>query len=477
MRKLGFKNIFLFFVMAILSFFIILIFVVAIKHMSSMDNHVYKLAEGSLIYTDEFLPIEVGKNSNLKKSFDTNYYLTTIEDNIPVKNKIGKSVVVYHPSDYKMYLYGTFYLVRNNGEIEKIEKKAEVTRTLSSSFYKISDRKYLWIDKSISSSDGSIKTKNYLIIELDKQGNATLANQEINEKTINPIILKGTEYDFDVVHEKLIINKEEIDLKNIIGSSNLYKDPENTEKGDKNQDKGEQNQKEENYYDEYLEKLVDHFNALKSGVIEANDALNNKNTDTNVNSHLDISRWISLGTIESMTTSVKVNYNVFDPSNEYSSIFLILTDSSGESKKFYLNKENNYYIVRGLSPNNEYTITLMYQLAISIDPSGSEISSDTVKVKTKKPEYQLQISKITSNQIYFYLKMDDEYQVESGNIILLSDDVQVANLAIDVEQAKKGYTASFPYEKLGYSVEIRLQDLVFNGQKVELDVFNKYINR
>lgn len=114
MRKLGLKNTFLFFIMAILSFFIIMIFVVAIRKMSSMDNNVYRLAEGSLVYTDEFLPIEVGKNTDLKKSFDTNYYLTTIEDNIPVKNKIGKSVIVYHPSDYKMYLYGTFYQVKNN---------------------------------------------------------------------------------------------------------------------------------------------------------------------------------------------------------------------------------------------------------------------------------------------------------------------------------------------------------------------------
>ena len=43
-------------------------------------------------------------------------------------------------------------------------------------FYKIDDRKYLVVDSKIVSEDYSIEANNYLLVELDKAGNAKLSN-------------------------------------------------------------------------------------------------------------------------------------------------------------------------------------------------------------------------------------------------------------------------------------------------------------
>ena len=224
MRKLGIKNIRLFVLLAILVFVILLIFFFGIRYVLNLDTSTYTLQKGSFLYDDDFNYIEVEDDAILKKSFDNAFYLTMLTDGISQKYKIGPSTVVYNDADYKMYLYGTFYQVSTSGEVQKLTKMTEVVKANVPQFYKIADRKYLWIDSTFTSTSG-LNTDEYLIIELDKQGNATLANHEMYEKTINPMVIKGSLYDFDVVHEKLILTDREIDLKNIIGSSNEYQDP------------------------------------------------------------------------------------------------------------------------------------------------------------------------------------------------------------------------------------------------------------
>jgi len=487
LRKLGVKNIRLFIFMSLLAIIIMGIFLFGIKYVAKIDTTTYEIADGSIVYNDDFQLIETKNNTKLQRSYDSNYYLTTLEEGLPVKYKMGQATIVYHPSDYKMYLYGNFYQVLNSGEVKKIEKKEEVIRTNSPFFYKITDRKYLWVDKKFTSDDGSIQAKDYLIIELDKKGNATLANNEMNEKTINPIILKGSQYDFDIVHEKLIIGKEEIDLKNIIGSSNLYEDPKEENNGSGGNNGGDDNfnavetppaaEDTSDYYKDYLKTLVKHFNNLTNSVIDTSQK-GNYGDGTSIY----LSRWVSLGTIEAGVTSIKVNYNVFDPNNEYATLFLIIKDASGEASKVYLNKEKDSYIISGLQPNKDYTLIFGYQLISSIDSTNSEINDDTVKVKTIKPSYELRFKKITATQIHFYLKMDSEYQAEAGNISLYTgydtnSFERIANAVIDIEKAKNGYVGTINYKDLKKFVELRVENLMYNGQPVSLDITSRYINQ
>ena len=469
MRKLGIKNIRLFVLLAVLVFVILLIFFYGIRYVLNLDTSTYTLTKGSFLYDDDFNYIEVEDDAILKKSFDNAFYLTMLTDGISQKYKIGPSTVVYNDSDYKMYLYGTFYQVLPTGEVAKLTKMTEVVKANVPQFYKIADRKYLWIDSTFTSTSG-LNTDEYLIIELDKQGNATLANHEMYEKTINPMVIKGSLYDFDVVHEKLILTDREIDLKNIIGSSNEYQDPIVEEDDTTTEEDG-------NYYDDYFEQLVNSFNNLTGNINDMNEQQQQEDNEEQI--RLDLTRWVSLKSVDTSVNSLTVHYQVFDPNNEYNAIFLLLQSEGVETKKFYLNKENTSYTIRDLIPNTEYTITFGYQLAKSVDELETEVTDDVVKIKTTKPNYHLAFTKITSSKLYYELKVDPLFQLESGTIRLYSDNQVLAEQAIDVSKITNGvYTGSFDNRNLGYLIEIRVEDFVYNGQFVnDFPITSKYINQ
>ena len=93
------------------------------------------------------------------------------------------------------------------------------------------------IDRTVESKDSSFVTSNYLILHLDKLGNATLLNDKTSYKTITPTILRTSSYTFDIANEKLNFGAEDVDLKKIIGSTNEYDSKTyNLNSNDKNKD-------------------------------------------------------------------------------------------------------------------------------------------------------------------------------------------------------------------------------------------------
>ena len=212
MRKLGKKNQVLFIILSLITVFMIAIFIYVIMLMLRKGNNTYELKKNSYLYNSDYEIIDVQGGLKLKKSFDGNYYL---KDNRK-STKLGKNVILDNYGNHRLYLYGTLYQVFTDGSIEKLSKETKVLKTPPTKFFKLGDRKYLMVDDNISSSDSSIKTSGYLIVEINKQGNATLVNDKMNIKTINPIVLYGSTFDFDIANEKLIYHNQEIDLKNII---------------------------------------------------------------------------------------------------------------------------------------------------------------------------------------------------------------------------------------------------------------------
>ena len=87
------------------------------------------------------------------------------------------------------------------------------------------------------------------------------------------------------------------------------------------------------------------------------------------------------------------------------------------------------------------------------------------------------IEKITSNRIYFYLKSDESYLIESGKISLYSDSTKILSKEIDPLNIQNGYVDYFEFATLGYEIELKLEDTIFNGDKVVLNISSKYINK
>ena len=461
--KFKVNNVKSFFMFAFCVLIIIGLFGFFFLRFNKLDDNKCPLILGSAFYNDNYNYVKVEKTSYLAQKFDGNYYLYQKENNKTSKEKIGENPVVYNDGDYKVYLYGNAYQIKSSGDIVTLTGVTEIPKASPTKFYKLRDRKYLMVDSTLRTSDNSIKTSGYLIIELDKQGNATFANNELNIKTIKPMVLKGTTMSFDIANEKLIYNKKEINLKNIIGSTNAYKKDEGKDKDDKkdlpasgNSNNGVSGGSSDNsYYDEYLKNVIYSVNNLTNSVTEVNDK-----TDTSVKkgeNYYDFSKYIALKNIESSVTTITVNYSVVDPNNEYQTVFIKVDDNMGITNKYYLNKNEVNYIIRDLMIE--------------------EVVEDVVNVKTKVPTCSVAVTRVATDNITFNVKITPEYKFESGNIHLYVDSNSSTLVAVNMDKAatESGFTSTMSFDNLGQLNVLRLEDLVYNGSSVNLDCSYRFV--
>ena len=220
MRKLssGNKLNFIMFAFIVLVIMVIMLGVLT-KGLKNVQEK-YQVTKNVCIYDDKYNYINLEGDAEISKKWTNNYYLK--ENDTKKEYKLGNYSVVYNKSKKSLDLFGTFYKVIKGGNVEKITEHNAINNIQESKFYKIADRKYLIISKVIKNNSESLSTFNYLMVILDKSGNALLLNDDMNVKTINQMIINTDSFKFDVANEKLYFNEEEINLKKIIGSSNEY---------------------------------------------------------------------------------------------------------------------------------------------------------------------------------------------------------------------------------------------------------------
>lgn len=481
------KNKVQYIIISVTTLLIIAMFIIVVIHYNKYDSNTYKVAEGSRTYDTENNLIDVKKNAVLKMEHDGNYRLSIIDDMLRVTYNLGSNAIINNETSSDLYLYGVFYQVLTNGTVNKINKQNVVSKIEGAQFFKISDRKYLVVDKAINSSDGSIKTRDYLIIELDKNGNSKLYNNYINVKTINPIIISTSTYDFDVANELLISNKTTIDLKRVIGSSNIYKKKTNEEDDNstidpetinsttdllmaQNEELRDQLEKEQDYYNSY-------FNTLKSTVNNLSESLNESNKKAaDLQSELNdtkksvknnqTQKWLSLGIIQNGVSNITVNYNVFDPNNEYETVYLYVNDS-----KQFLDKSKTSILVRNLTPNTPYQIRLAYTLK----NTPGEVIEDVIDVTTEKPKYILNITKKGLNKLYYTLDVDKNYVCSTGDLKLYSDGDLISTTEIVLNDYVGGKNAFLNVSDLGEVVELQLVNITCGDDIIDLNVYSKIV--
>ena len=464
---------------AFTSFFVIVIIILGlfgffIFRFNKLDDNKYPIKIGSVFYNDNYNYLKVENESYLAQRLDGNYYWYQKENNKVIKEKVGANPVVFNKSDYKVYLFGSAYQVLSTGEVKTVTGITEIAKASPTKFYKLRDRKYLMVDSTMRTDDKSVKTSGYLIIELDKNGNATFANNEINIKTVKPLILKGTTMSFDIANEKLIYDKKEINLKNIIGSTNNYKEDETKKLNTKTKDKDNNSTDSSSssstssnttYYDEYMKDVIYSVNNLTKSVTDVNDK-----TDTSVKKgeiYYDFSKYIALKNVSSSVSTITVNYAVVDSNNEYQNVFVVLDDNNGKSNKYYLNKNEGSYIIRDLVIDHNYTLSFGYKLVAD----SEEVIEDVVTIKTKSPSCSVSVSKVSSSNLTYNVKIGSEYKFDSGIIHLYVDGVSSTSQAINMNKAagNGGYTSSLSFSRLGSINTLKLENLVYNGNSVTID--------
>lgn len=455
MRHLGKGNIKAFVLFSVIAIFVVAIFIFGITKVLSYDKNVYTVEAGSYLFDESYNPISLEEDGTIYQNWDGKYYLKTKIE----KYVLGTETIVYNPKDYRMYTYGVVYQTYDDGTVAKKTGQTEIVKNTDAAFYKLSDRKYLMIDKEIIDSSKDFLVNNFLVVVLDKQGNALLLNDSTNLKILNTLILKSQNFTFDVANEKLKYKGKVIDLKKVIGSSNEYveKDKSSTKNNNSNSNNGN--------------------SSINNGT-STNVNISDNDNDSNSGTTTKFQKRVSLKDINPSITYLDVNYSVIDPANEYESIFLLLSDKVNTTR-IQLNKDEIKYRIINLLPNSEYDVSIGYNYKDKENgDSLIEEIQDVVRVRTAKPDYNITITKISQNRVYFSLKIDPLYKLESGKIVLYSDNSAINSVDIDTTAAtnSKGWESYMDISSPGYEILLRLEDTIYNGNNINMNVTARYIN-
>lgn len=433
------KNKILFVVFILIILMIIALLVFSVYNSKGKTVEQYKISSNNVIYDEDYSYISLEKEAILKKEWDKNYYLYL--NNSSEKYSLGTEPVFYDKSKNQITIYGTIYQVYTNGDVSEKTEKTVISSVNDFQFFKLNDRKYLMIGEKIKSDN--FATTNYLIVSIDKAGNALLLNNSVNIKTINPLVLNVGDFSFDVANEKLINGEKEIDLKKINGSTNEYVQKEETEDnnntgGDNNSDSNNtnNNNNNNNNINNSSSNNSQIYNDIVNQIINLTGIISSSGNKTNLYKN------ISLRSVTPGASYLDISYSVIDPEEKYLSVFLALKDSNGNVDYHYLNKESDTYKITGLLPSSQYEVTINYIVA----GSSESVVADSIKVLTSNDPTVVRINKIIGNMIFYNVKMYNEYEFASAYVTLTNCDggtIGITQLNITNALSLTGDSGSF----------------------------------
>jgi len=472
----------------------------------------YKIDSTSVLFNSDTNLVDTTNGGKIEKRWDGNYYF--IQNDSDMVSDLGANPIIYNQNGDTLDIYGNIYRVFINGDVAKKSEKSTISLGEEDSFYKISDRVYLIVSDEIKSKDGSIYANQYVVVYIDKQGNASLLNDALNIKTINPMTLNYGEYSFDVANEALIVGTTKIDLKMVNGSSNEYvakvDDPQQIAI-DAQQETistllGSYNQLVSDF-SEYVENnqssgasggvtVVDGSASSGSGTTSSGTTSggttsggtssggNSGSGDVSVAANsTNLEKRISLRGAVAYPTYIDVTYIVTDPENKYQVVYLLVTgliDGKNQTVKILLDKYITGYRITGLSPKNEYSIS-MGRIAVVTDDAGErsleDEIEDVINVRTTNNNMKITIDKISGGKVYFTFKTTTDFAISSGSIVLYADDEKVGAVSIDYRKSfsDSGFSSSLDLINEAAVYTLRLEEAVYADSPVEVNVYRKFV--
>ena len=480
-RKYDLKNKRSIIIIIIISIVIISIFSFFIYKYIKVSKVDYLVSSNSLLFDINKTPVVVNDNAKLKIKWNNNYYLIYKEKEIV----LGKQAVVYNELNNNLKLYGTFYEVKGKDSVVINNNETELKNLTSSKFYKLEDRKYLIVGKSITSTDNILNTSNYLLVELDKQGNAKLINNMVNLKTLSKTIITTDSFSFDIANEVLIYGDEKIDLKKIIGTTNEYK---------------EEPKKDSNTQDEPSKdngnNSTNTGNTNQGTVITpdtSGEVINNNEEETPDKEEITKSTITSVLGINPSLTSIAVNYVIYDPYNNYLSTYVEVRDNNAKLvNKITLKENNTNLIIDNLNYNSVYTLLFKYTY---LDESGKEqvhTFYQSPEINTKSPKFTLGLNKVSlinktlSYKVFFDTNSLKEMVTKEENInfkikLSIGTYTEFKTLSKTISPTKMpsyiNGNFSLPTLTSGDIVSIELTEFTFKGQTIPChNIYYKYKN-
>lgn len=469
MRKYDKRNKIYMLIVMVSSVILIVIFSFFIKKVITNGSLVYTIDAGSIMYDNDKNVLKTDEDATLKIKWNDMYYLMYKEE----MHSLGKNAIIYNTMKSQMNLYGKYYEVTSLGEDKVIIHEDEtIVNTNEPKFFKIDDRKYLIIANSIWTENRDINTGNYLIVELDKKGNAVIYNNSVNLKTIEEITIITSAFEFIVAEERLIIDNEEVNLKKIIGSSNEYVKAEDVE---------DEEEKEQDNNNEATDNAngtggnnptTGNNNGTNQGVGTNGDGTAGGNSnapgDTTENSNgngtgegsggandgsggsgsggsggsggfnepekdeneltkeeidnlIQTTKTTSIVSIKPSVSNIDINYVVYDPLDKYAQVWVeyknISNNDNSDYQKIILDKSINNLVIDGLKASAQYSLNFYYSY---YDDKGNLVKEnfDNEIVEMKTPSISVVINKIVNNTIYYIINIDKDYDISSLSVNL-----------------------------------------------------------
>lgn len=410
-----------FIIILIITIITIVVFSLFLSKYLKMSKIEYDVKAGAVVLDANKNYINVLEDSIIKVKWNGNYYLKYDNKNI----NLGSNSISYNDLTGEITLYGTIYKITSDGKVITYNDETVVANSTDTGFYKIADRKYLIIDRVISNDDRTLETSNFLLVELDIQGNAKLSNNKVNVKTLKEMTIYTSKYSFDVSNEMLNFGEYNVDLKKIIGTTNVYKKEDENEIIDIDSSNGESggnggNQAPSSSNDISSE-IIDN---VTPNPVNPDGIINNIDnpTDSGDSSSAidDLKKKTKLTSVVALResiTSVDIDYVVYDPYNEYKSIYLEY-QKGNNLEIIYLNKNNETLTIKDLVPDTTYHLKFYYTYINSNDELEKEVFSEN-DIKTLKPNYDISIYRISrNNDITYKVTMQQGFPINKIKVNL-----------------------------------------------------------
>lgn len=431
-----------------ISVIIVIMFSLVIRLFLNMDKKEYTVASGTLVFDKDKTIIKLSDAGIIKTKWNKEYYLT-YDDN---SYELGNTAISYNESSGEIRLYGKYYEIGSGDEIKVTNDETIIKNSALTRFYKLADRKYLIIDSEIKSSDGLLSTTDFLMIDLDKVGNATLTNHRVSLKSFSETVIVTSNYTFDIANEILTYGSDKIDLKKIIGSSNTYtKDdlvPSESPDGSDVTDVTENN------------------NGLGTdGALgEGGEGEGGGKNNTIIEEIKKASKNTSIISVTSTSNKIDVDYVVYDPYKEYTSVYMeVLREGTNDVQTIYLNSNaTNYVISKNIFPNTNYEISFK---CTYINPdTGEEVREtiDNVSIRTKIPSIAIKVTSTSFGKVTYQITPDNDYELTSATLVVIVNDTEIGREEITLNGNTIG-TYLLDEVTDGDIIEFRLIDVKSNG--------------
>ena len=430
-----------------ISVIIIIMFSLIIKLFLSHDHREYLVDAGSLIFDKDKTIVKLDKSGIIKKKWNNDYYLTYNDKSI----LLGAAAISYNEDTGKIVLYGKYYEIGAGDDIVVTDGETEIKSSALTKFYKLADRKYLVIDKEIKTTDGLLSTTDFLLVDLDKVGNATLTNHKVSLKSFGGTTIVTSNYTFDVQNEILTYGSNKIDLKKIIGSSNTYT-------------------KEELIPEENKGSSSDNITNIGTDKTEnkpGDSSGENKPGTTVVEEVKKATKRTSVISTNSTTNKITIDYVIYDPKKEYTSVYMeVNEEGTNKIDTIHLTTSDTKYEINNLFPNTKYNLTFKYSYLDEENNLKTDVF-DNISVTTKKPKINLKVTNISNGNIKYLITTDNTYNIEKGTIKVFINNELVSSSTISINGNTTESININPVS--GDLIEIQITDVI-SGDRIIKDV-------